>query len=103
MLNDEQKRRRSSAFCSAFIIHHSAIDSMSERLRILVVDDDEIDRMAVRRALKDAGVDAEVVETGAGEQGRQILRAEPFDCALVDNLLPDIDGLHLLRALAADG
>jgi PAS domain S-box-containing protein len=76
---------------------------MSDRLRILVVDDDEIDRMAVRRALKDAGVDADVVETGAGEHGRQILCAEPFDCALVDNLLPDIDGLRLLRALAADG
>ena len=76
---------------------------MSERLRILVVDDDEIDRMAVRRALKDAGVDAEVVETGVGEHGRQILRTEPFDCALVDNLLPDVDGLQLLRALNADG
>src|SRR5688572_13759120 len=76
---------------------------MSERLRILVVDDDEIDRMAVRRALKDAGVDAEVVETGVGEQGRKILRSEPFDCALVDNLLPDLDGQQLLRALQADG
>src|SRR5688500_18114740 len=76
---------------------------MSERLRILVVDDDEIDRMAVRRALKDAGVDAEVVETGVGEHGRQILRSEPFDCALVDTLLPDIDGQQLILALKADG
>ncbi|MEA2711371.1 MAG: hypothetical protein QOF78_3972, partial [Phycisphaerales bacterium] len=76
---------------------------MSERLRILLIDDDEIDRIAVRRALTDAGVDAEVVETGLGETGRHILRTEPFDCALVDNFLPDLDGQQLLRALQADG
>ena len=35
---------------------------MSEALSILVVDDDAVDRMAVRRALRDASLRAEVIE-----------------------------------------
>jgi len=35
---------------------------MEEMVKILVVDDDEVDRMAVRRALKAAGMQMELSE-----------------------------------------
>ncbi len=35
---------------------------MEDLLRILIVDDDEVDRMSVHRALRAAGVRAEVHE-----------------------------------------
>jgi len=37
---------------------------MEKTLKILVVDDDEVDRMAVRRALTKAGVQVELSEVG---------------------------------------
>ncbi len=37
---------------------------MEETVKILVVDDDEVDRMAVRRALKAAGFHLELLEVG---------------------------------------
>ena len=35
---------------------------MDERWTILIVDDDELDRMAVRRALKSAGIQASEID-----------------------------------------
>ena len=76
---------------------------MEERLRVLVVDDDDVDRMAVRRSLKASGIDAEITEAEDATAALQQIRSASFDCALFDFRMPGSDGLELLRQIRADG
>jgi PAS domain S-box-containing protein len=74
---------------------------MEEKLRILLIDDDEVDRMAVRRALRASQM--LVQETGDGATALQMLRQERIDCALLDYRLPDRDGLEVLTDVRRAG
>ena len=69
-------------------------------LRILLLDDDEVDRMAVRRALSQAGLEADLREAADGTTGARMVQEEAFDCVLLDYRLPDTNGLEFLRLLA---
>lgn len=66
---------------------------------LLVIDDDEVDRKAVARALRLLDGDYRLREAWQGRQGLDMALAESFDCILVDNHLPDISGLDLLVEL----
>ena len=73
------------------------------RLRVLVVDDDAVDRMAVRRHLARTGVAMEVDEAEGVLEAIERLTRAPVDCVLLDFNLPDGDGLTFLRALRTAG
>jgi two-component system response regulator MprA len=75
---------------------------MSE-MAILVVDDDQAVRDALRRALRMQGYD--VTLAGDGEEALLKLRANPgaTDLLIVDILMPRLDGLEMTRRLRADG
>ena len=72
-------------------------------MAILVVDDDLPVRDALRRALTMQGYDVELAADG--EEALLRLRANPnqFDLAIVDILMPRLDGLEMTRRLRADG
>jgi len=72
-------------------------------VRLLLVDDDELDRRFVRRALAQGGLDAELTETSDADAALAALVAGRFDCALLDYQIPGRDGLWLLRAARAAG
>lgn len=76
---------------------------MEHRLSVLVVDDDDVDRMAVRRSLKAAGIEADVTEAGDAAAALAQLRSAEYDCALFDFQMPGSDGLELLKQLRTDG
>lgn len=76
---------------------------MNETFKLLVVDDDEIDRMAVRRALRSAGMQAEITETTSCDAAIAALIQQNFDCALIDYRLPDGDGLSLVQKIRSAG
>jgi PAS domain S-box-containing protein len=76
---------------------------MDSRLRILIIDDDEVDRMIARRALNAAKVGGYFAEAADAKTGIQLLAEEAFDVALLDHALPDMDGLTALRAIRAAG
>ncbi|MBW4638770.1 MAG: PAS domain S-box protein [Gloeocapsa sp. UFS-A4-WI-NPMV-4B04] len=76
---------------------------MEEIVKILVVDDDEVDRMAVRRALKAAGVQMELLEVGDCAGAIATLQQQQFDCVFLDYLLPDGDGLSLVQNIRSLG
>ncbi|HEY9858022.1 MAG TPA: PAS domain S-box protein [Candidatus Obscuribacterales bacterium] len=76
---------------------------MEEILKILVVDDDDVDRMAVRRALKAAGLSLELLEVSSYSSAIALLQQQPFDCVLLDYRLPDGDGLTLVRTVREAG
>ena len=72
---------------------------MADALRLLIVDDDLVDRRAVKRLLATAGVAAEIVECGDRDSALAAVQRERFDCVLLDYRLPGTDGLTLLRDL----
>jgi two-component system, sensor histidine kinase and response regulator len=76
---------------------------MEEPLKILIVDDDQVDRMTVRRALTKAGVPTEVLEASSGSTMAMALQEQPFDCIFLDYQMPGQDGLVLLRQLRHQG
>jgi len=65
--------------------------------RILVVEDDERIRSSMRLALEDEGY--EIDEAGSGETALDLFEAEHFDLALIDLMLPGMDGFECCRAL----
>jgi signal transduction histidine kinase len=76
------------------------------RWRILVVDDDEVDRLAVRRALApsaDTNIQVEIEEEDDPTRVAMRARTGAYDCLIIDHLLPQTSGLELVRALRADG
>lgn len=72
-------------------------------MKILIVDDDDVDRMAVRRALKATGIDVLVTETEDAEGALSRLEREHFDCTLLDYRMPGSDGLDVVRRAREKG
>ncbi len=74
---------------------------MSERGRILVVDDESGIRFSLRGILEDEGF--AVAEAETGEAGLELLDAgEAFDLMFLDIWLPGLDGLEVLARLRED-
>jgi two-component system, NarL family, sensor histidine kinase BarA len=72
---------------------------MKETIKILLVEDDEVDRMAVDRALKTSGMTAEIVAAVNCQNAIATLTQQTFDCVLMDYRLPDGDGLGLVQQI----
>ncbi|HVH02805.1 MAG TPA: response regulator transcription factor [Amaricoccus sp.] len=69
--------------------------------RILVVEDDPETRDYLAKGLREAGYAVEA--TGSGRQGLMHAIDGGFDALLLDRMLPDLDGLSLLKSLRAAG
>ena len=69
--------------------------------RILLIDDDQVDRTSVRRALAKSGLVHELVEAHDGASGLRLAQSREFDCVLLDYRLPDVDASELLATLVA--
>ncbi len=65
--------------------------------RIVIIDDDPHIRELVRYVLSRAGFD--VVEAGDGPSALQLLESTRVDCALLDVMMPKMDGWELCRLL----
>ncbi|MCO6185526.1 ATP-binding protein [Rhizobium sp. L1K21] len=66
---------------------------------LLVVDDDEGDRMQIRRMIKKAGLDCQISEAMSIDEAVSACETDIFECALVDYHLPGHDGLSGLAKL----
>jgi two-component system, sensor histidine kinase and response regulator len=76
---------------------------MDKIFKVLVIDDDEIDRMAVIRAFQGADFQAELTEAIDCTSGIALANADRFDCIFVDYRLPDGNGIELLQKLRHQG
>ncbi|CCI02224.1 Two-component hybrid sensor and regulator [Microcystis aeruginosa PCC 9443] len=77
--------------------------AMLNQLKILIVDDEEADRNNVRRLLKKSGIETEITEAADYEEAKEKMSNNLFDCVLIDYLLPDQDGLTLVREIRQQG
>jgi signal transduction histidine kinase len=75
------------------------MDAINNAIKLLVVDDDEVDRLQLKRALKGAGLDYELTECDALDSRTEALLSSSFDCIFLDYLLPGNNGLLLLKKI----
>ncbi|KAA9346126.1 response regulator [Adhaeribacter soli] len=72
---------------------------MAEPLHILIIDDDDVDRLTLKRSLKNAGLNVRTAVADTAAAGLEKFRQEKFDCIFIDFKLPDLDGLELLQQI----
>jgi DNA-binding response OmpR family regulator len=70
-------------------------------MRVLVVEDDRTIGDFVEKGLREAGF--AVDRAADGSSGLDLAVNQPFDAAIVDVMLPGVDGLTLIDALRARG
>ncbi len=68
-------------------------------MRILIVDDDDSDRLAVRRCIRQCGLTAELDEAASAQEAQSRIAPERYDCVLLDYYLPGADTVSLLRRM----
>jgi CheY-like chemotaxis protein len=68
--------------------------------KILVADDNSLIRKTVNAILSSAG--HEVLEAGTGQEALDLARREAPDLMLLDYMMPELDGLELLRQARLD-
>lgn len=64
---------------------------------ILIIDDDDVDRTAIKRALSRPGRDLTIYEANTGQAGLDMLAKKEVSCVFLDYSLPDMDGITLMR------
>ena len=70
-------------------------------MKILVVEDDNETAQYVAQGLRKAGHWVE--RARSGQEGLQLARTRAHDIAIVDRMLPALDGLSLVKALRTEG
>ena len=68
--------------------------------RLLVVEDDAVERMSIVELI--AHDDVEITSVGTGAEALSLMRATPFDCVVLDLRLPDMTGFELLDEVHKD-
>ena len=78
------------------------IADFTERVakKLLVVEDDDIQRMSVVELIGNSDVDTTAV--GTGQEALSMLRQQKFDCMVLDLKLPDMSGFELIEKLQTD-
>jgi len=78
------------------------IAEFQERVRsLLVVDDDETQRSSITE-LVGGGDDVEIVGVGSSEEALELLEQRQFDCMVLDLKLPKMSGFALLEKVKSD-
>jgi class 3 adenylate cyclase len=75
-------------------------DARSDSARLLVVDDNKVNRLLLTRSLEMQG--HRVASAENGRVALEMLRREAFDLMLLDMEMPEMDGFEVLGRLAKD-
>lgn len=70
---------------------------MNSQSKILVIDDDVSMRELIKEALEKDGY--EVHLAGSAPEGINLLQHEPFDLAILDIKMPEMDGIEALKKI----
>lgn len=68
--------------------------------KVLIVEDDDVQRKAIRQLIEDDKMKLEVAATGG--EALKAIEKEDFDCMIMDLNLPDMSGFDLLQKIGED-
>ena len=76
-------------------------DFSSKKIKnLLVIDDNESELSTIVKAIE--GPDAEILTAKTVKEAIQLIRQKTFDCIILDLVLPDADGLDVIKELETD-
>ena len=81
---------------------HDACETEPQNMRVLVIDDEEVDCEHAKIVLEEMGVTADICMSGDEAEERvklQLARREEYDLILVDLKMPGADGIEVTRRL----
>lgn len=67
--------------------------------RVLVVDDDELDRLAIRRCLQQSGMTLVADDASGGAEALALAASRAYDCIVLDYYIPGTNTVALMRSL----
>lgn len=76
---------------------HYAASFIAPDVRVLVVDDNEMNRRVFRGLLKQTQV--QVTEAASGYECLELVRTERFDIIFMDHMMPELDGVETLHRM----
>lgn len=71
----------------------------TEKYKLLLVEDDDIDIISFQRAIKKTGLNYELDICKNSTETFEIVTKKKYNCIFLDYLLPGIDGLELLKKI----
>jgi signal transduction histidine kinase/ActR/RegA family two-component response regulator len=75
-------------------------DNLSEEaLSILVVDDNKVNLMVAQLQLQKCWPNAQITTVDSGAQALSLIDQQLFDVALIDMIMPDMDGMQVTRQI----
>lgn len=79
------------------------IDMTNTFVKLLVIDDDDVDKLHLKRALRTCGFQYELTEYSETSNLSDTSLLNSFDCIFLDYLLPGDNGLLLLKKIRDNG
>jgi threonine synthase len=80
----------------------AALDRLDERVRSIAIVDDTPDAVRLIRRILQARGDYQIYEAHDGRAGLELIRTRRPDLAILDLMMPEVDGFAVLDALRAD-
>ena len=74
---------------------------MAPEARVLLVDDNAINRSVFRNLLKETRM--QVVEADGGRPALELMKQQKFDLVFLDHMMPEMDGVETLHAMKEQG
>eukprot|EP01032_Pedospumella_encystans_P013846 gene13846-15922_t len=96
---DSQAEITQQAIPWALMNNMLAIGNLMLDLRILVIDDNSMNLMVARLQLQKCWPKAHIVTAESAAQALQLLDEQGFDVALIDMIMPDMDGMALTQQI----
>lgn len=72
---------------------------MRKKIKILIVDDDQVDQMALKRALKHSELLTDSFSVDNASEALKLMEKESFDCCFIDYIMPDMNGIELVKRI----
>lgn len=76
---------------------------MAVPLKILSIDDDQIDSMALKRSISQSGIIANVESAYSAKEGLEKILSSKYDLIFLDYMMPDANGISFLKKLRDNG
>ncbi|UQD56515.1 hybrid sensor histidine kinase/response regulator [Flavobacterium sp. K5-23] len=72
---------------------------MTKALKILIIDDDNVDSITIIRSISQSGIIAKVESVFSGKEGLEKAESFQYDLIFLDYMMPDYDGISFLKKL----